>query len=223
VIAGRGTRRGIAAGRFRTGVLAFLIALATALSALPAAATSTTPAKKSAKTRAPVRSPEPSGLRKAPAIEASRWLNTKPLRSADLEGKPRLVEFWTFGCENCKRTVPAVREIQYLYAKRGLVLVGVHTPEFPRERDSTAVAAAAKEWGYTFPIVLDNDSLVWKAFANKYWPALYLIDRHGTIRATHIGELHVKTRAWSNLQASIEEVLAVEEGTEETVRPRRKP
>jgi hypothetical protein len=117
--------------------------------------------------------------------------------------------------------VPAVREIQYLYAKRGLVVLGIHTPEFPAERDSVAVAAAAKELGLTFPIALDNDSVVWNAFKNRYWPAFYLIDREGAIRTSHIGELHVKTRAWSNFLASIEEVLEEKKPPRTGSRPRR--
>ena len=190
-------------------IVAMLAAsLATAHLAAIAGSAPPAPAAKSGPSRTRAGAAELSGVRRAPAIEATRWLNTKPLRAADLEGKPRLVEFWTFGCENCRRTVPAIREIQYLYAKRGLVLVGVHTPEFAGERDSAAVASAAKELGLTFPIALDNDSLVWKAYKNRYWPALYLIDREGIIRATHIGELHVNTRAWNNFVANIEEILA---------------
>ena len=152
----------------------------------------------------------------APEIDLSRWINTKPLTPADLAGTPRLVEFWTFGCVNCRNTVMAMREIHGLYAKRGLRVLGIHAPEFAHERDSAAVAAAVKAHGIAFPVGLDNDHVVFDAFKNRYWPALYLIDRKGTIRSTHIGELHVGTRAWSNFCAAIESTLAVPP-------PRRRP
>jgi len=100
-----------------------------------------------------------------------------------------------------------MREIHGLYAKRGLRVLGIHAPEFAREHDSVAVAAAVKQHGIAFPVGLDNDHAVFDAFKNRYWPALYLIDRNGVIRSTHIGELHVGTRAWSNFCAAIESTL----------------
>jgi thiol-disulfide isomerase/thioredoxin len=203
-----GGRPGRPAPRSAAGPIAIGITTAALAVLFAAAATgetgATAPAKKKTKARA---SATAAGRRPAPDIGVSRWLHTPPLRPADLKGKPRLVAFWTFGCENCKRTVPALREIQFLYAKRGLLILGVHTPEFPHERDSTAVAAAAKELGLTFPIALDDEYVVWKAFKNRYWPALYLVDRSGAIRASHIGELHLKTSACSIFDESVEEVL----------------
>jgi thiol-disulfide isomerase/thioredoxin len=163
---------------------------------------------KRAKSKPP---PVSSGLKPAPAIDLKRWINTKPLRPADLEGKVRLVEFWTFGCVNCQNTVMAMREIHGLYAKKGLLVLGIHTPEFPKERDSVAVAAAVREQGIGFPVALDNDYATFRAFKNRYWPALYLLDRKGIVRATHVGELHVGTRAWSNFCAAIEQQLAGKE------------
>lgn len=150
--------------------------------------------------------PETKGL--APPIRLSQWINTKPLRPSDLEGTPRLVEFWAVGSAKSQNSVLAMREIYGLYGKQGLRVLGIHTPESSNERDSTVVAAAVKRHGIGFPVGLDNDSTVFKGFKNKYWPAIYVVDRQGVVRATHIGELHVGTRAWRNLCASIERVLA---------------
>ena len=153
--------------------------------------------------------PAPSaGPRVAPPLESKSWINSKRLTHADLDGKVRVVEFWSIGCVNCQNTVIAMRELHGLYAKKGIVIVGVHSPEFPRERDSTAVAAAVAKSGIRFPVALDNDHKIFDAYKNRYWPALYLIDRKGIVRATHVGELHVGTRAWNNFTAAIDSVLA---------------
>lgn len=151
--------------------------------------------------------PKASSLQKAPEIDLARWINTKPLRAAELSGTPRLVEFWTFDCVNCQNTVPAMRELHSRYAKRGLRVLGIHAPEFAHERDSAAVAAAVKRMGITFPVGLDTDRVVFDSFKNRYWPALFLIDRAGSIRVRHIGELHVGTRAWKNFCAGVESTL----------------
>lgn len=145
----------------------------------------------------------------APEIRLTQWINTKPLPPSELAGTPRLVEFWTFDCVNCRNTVLAMRELHSLYAKRGLRVLGIHAPEFARERDSAAVAAAVKREGITFPVGLDTDHAVFNAFKNRYWPAIFLIDRSGKIRSRHIGELHVGTRAWTNLCAAVESTLVV--------------
>ncbi|HSQ61123.1 MAG TPA: redoxin domain-containing protein [Acidobacteriota bacterium] len=146
----------------------------------------------------------------APSLELPRWLNSPPLRSADLwgAGRPSVVAFWTGGSAPCERSIPAMREIHFLFAKRGLALVGIHVPSSARDRDPKAVAETAKKWGFTYPLGLDRDSTAWKSFKNRTAPALHLIDRRGVIRATHVGELRVKTRAWTNFAASIEEVVA---------------
>jgi len=186
-------------GRARPFAAARAVAVAASLLLLAAAA-ATIAAKPAPRASA-------SGPRKAPAIDLKRWINTKRLAPRDLEGKVRLVEFWTFGCVNCQNTILAMRELHGLYAKKGLLVLGVHSPEFPRERDSSAVAAAVKKAGIGFPVALDNDHVVFDAFKNRYWPALYLIDRQGIVRATHAGELHVGTRAWTNFCAAVESTL----------------
>jgi thiol-disulfide isomerase/thioredoxin len=118
----------------------------------------------------------------------SSWFNSKPLSIADLRGKVVLVDFWTYGCVNCVNTLPHVTELYAKYRDKGLVVVGVHTPEFPFERSASNVQAALKRHGITYPVAQDNDSRTWDAYSNRYWPAQYLIDQNGKIVFQHEGE-----------------------------------
>ena len=119
---------------------------------------------------------------------ATGWLNSPPLTPADLRGKVTLVDFWTYTCINWLRTLGYVRAWSEKYADHGLVVVGVHTPEFPFERDVDNVREAAKEMRVEYPIALDPDYAVWQAFSNNYWPAAYIADAEGRIRYHHYGE-----------------------------------
>jgi len=126
---------------------------------------------------------------KAPSFTgATGWLNSPPLTSKNLRGKVVLVDFWTYSCVNCLRSLPYVRAWNDRYADDGLVVVGVHSPEFAFERDQANVRRAAADLKVTYPIALDNDFTIWKAFDNQYWPAHYLIDAQGRIRYHHFGE-----------------------------------
>lgn len=118
----------------------------------------------------------------------TNWFNSKPLSLADLRGKVVLVDFWTYGCVNCVNTLPHVTELYAKYRDRGLVVVGVHTPEFPFERSASNVQAALKRHGITYPVAQDNDSKTWNAYSNQYWPAQYIIDQNGKIVFQHAGE-----------------------------------
>ncbi|MCW6050120.1 thioredoxin family protein [Lyngbya sp. CCAP 1446/10] len=118
----------------------------------------------------------------------SQWLNSAPLKIADLKGKVVLVQFWTFGCINCQRTLPYIVRWHQQYADRGLKIVGIHTPEFPFERDVNNVKKALKEHQITYPVPLDNEFKTWAAYQNEYWPHLFLADRQGIQRYDHIGE-----------------------------------
>ena len=143
--------------------------------------------------------------RPGPWLAELRWVNAKPLAPADLKGKVVLVEFWTFDCINCRRTVPAMRRLAASYGgARDVVIIGLHTPELEHERDLGNVRRAIQRLGLTFPVAQDNDYSAWRAFDNHYWPALYLIDRGGVIRATHIGELHLDTPEWRALLGQID-------------------
>jgi thiol-disulfide isomerase/thioredoxin len=124
-----------------------------------------------------------------PGLEgATGWLNSAPLTTADLRGKVVLVDFWTYTCINWLRTLGYVRAWFEKYADRGLVVVGVHTPEFPFERDVENVREATKDMAVEYPVVLDSDYAVWRAFSNRYWPAVYIADAVGRIRYHHFGE-----------------------------------
>ena len=118
----------------------------------------------------------------------SNWFNSKPLTIADLRGKVVLVDFWTYGCVNCVNTLPHVTDVYAKYKDKGLVVVGVHTPEFPFERSASNVQAALKRHGITYPVAQDNDSKTWNAYRNRYWPAQYIIDQNGKIVFRHEGE-----------------------------------
>ena len=116
------------------------------------------------------------------------WLNSEPLTPERLHGKVVLVDFWTYTCINWLRTLGYVRAWHEKYRERGLVVVGVHTPEFPFERDADNVRWAAQYQRVEYPIALDPEYAVWRAFSNNYWPAVYIADAEGKIRHMHIGE-----------------------------------
>jgi thiol-disulfide isomerase/thioredoxin len=119
---------------------------------------------------------------------ATGWLNSPPLTTDELGGKVVLVDFWTYTCINWLRTLGYVRAWSEKYADHGLVVVGVHTPEFPFERDVDNVRLAVQEVRVEYPVALDSDYAVWEAFSNRYWPAVYIADADGRIRHHHFGE-----------------------------------
>jgi thiol-disulfide isomerase/thioredoxin len=116
------------------------------------------------------------------------WLNSPPLTREQLKGKVVLVDFWTYSCINCIRSVPYVRAWAERYGKDGLVVVGVHSPEFAFEKDPTNIRKAVADFGIPYPVALDNNLAIWRAFDNRYWPAHYLADAQGRIRYHHFGE-----------------------------------
>lgn len=116
------------------------------------------------------------------------WINSAPLSSESLKGKVVLIDFWTFDCINCQHTLPHVREWAEKYRPQGLEVIGVHTPEYPHEKNFSAVQEAVKKWHITYPVVTDNNYQIWSAFGNQYWPAHYLFDARGQLRYTFFGE-----------------------------------
>jgi thiol-disulfide isomerase/thioredoxin len=119
---------------------------------------------------------------------AAGWLNSAPLAAEDLRGKVVLVDFWTYTCINWLRTLGYMRAWADKYAGQGLVVVGVHTPEFPFERDLDNVRQAVKDMAVEYPVALDSDYAIWRAFGNRYWPAVYIADAEGRIRHHQFGE-----------------------------------
>ena len=138
----------------------------------------------------------------------SDWINSAPLRLAELRGEVVLIEFWTFDCYNCRNTLPWLQAIHAEYAPRGLKVISVHTPELPQEREPENVRAAVKELGITYPVMLDSDSSYWRALNNRYWPAFYLVGRDGKIALAAFGELHRGTERGDRMEARIRELLA---------------
>lgn len=126
---------------------------------------------------------------KMPSIQTTgAWLNSKPLTNEELKGKVVLIDFWTYSCINCLRTLPYLKAWNEKYANDGLVIIGVHAPEFAFERNYENVKKAVQDLGIKYPVVLDNDLSIWQSFNNQYWPAHYFIDKNGNIRAHHFGE-----------------------------------
>ncbi len=159
--------------RTRTiGLRLALQCIAIALIALPLAGQSSTPAGRPA--------PEFVGI--------ERWLNSPPLTMQGLRGKVVLIDFWTFACSNCIHTLPEVARWHDAYADRGLVIVGVHTPETDFEQMSDQLDKAIARFRIRYPVAQDNAHATWKAWDNHYWPAFYLVDRRGCVAFTHFGE-----------------------------------
>jgi len=123
-----------------------------------------------------------------PLTGAVQWLNSPELASESLRGKVVLVDFWTYDCINCQHTLPYVKDWAKKYEKDGLVVIGVHTPEYGYERIIDNVKDQVKKLGITYPVAIDNNYAIWRNFDNQYWPAHYLIDAKGQVRYTHFGE-----------------------------------
>ena len=138
---------------------------------------------------------------------ATGWLNSPPLTPEGLRGKVVLVDFWTYTCINWLRTLGYVRAWFDKYRDNGLVVLGIHTPEFPFEHDLDNVDEAVKEMRVEYPVALDNDYAVWRAFDNHYWPAVYIADAEGRIRYHHFGE-----GAYDECEREIQKLLGVDDG-----------
>jgi thiol-disulfide isomerase/thioredoxin len=143
---------------------------------------------------------EPGKVR-APEI-GRLWFNSTPLSFRQLRGRVVLVDFWDYTCLNCIRTLPYVQGWHERYGNRGLTVIGVHTPEFTFAQYESNVERGIREFGLTYPIVVDSDREIWKAFANRYWPTKYLLDKDGYLRYAHFGE-----GAYAETEAAIQELL----------------
>ncbi len=124
----------------------------------------------------------------APEIMSPTWINSEPLKLEELRGKVVMVEFWTFGCWNCRNIEPYVKAWHKKYEKDGLVVIAVHSPEFNHEKEVARVKDYVEENSISYPVPIDNDFRNWRRYKNRYWPTLYVIDKKGTIQYTRIGE-----------------------------------
>ncbi len=141
----------------------------------------------------------------APELTNEVWLNSEvPLRLADLRGSVVLLEMWTFGCYNCQNVMPSLKEWHSRYKDEGLVIIGNHYPEFSFEEDLGNLKAAIERFEIEYAVAQDNDGATWRAYQNRYWPALFLIDKQGHIRYVHIGEGRY-TETEENIKALLEE------------------
>jgi thiol-disulfide isomerase/thioredoxin len=136
------------------------------------------------------------------------WLNSEPLTAEELLGRVVLVDIWTYSCVNWLRTLPYVRAWAERYRDRGLVVVGVHCPEFGFEHDVDNVRRAAGELGVDYPVVIDNDFAIWQSLSNRFWPAVYLVDRDGRTRFHHFGEGN-----YEETERAIQQLLGIDEET----------
>jgi thiol-disulfide isomerase/thioredoxin len=137
---------------------------------------------------------------------AIEWLNSEPLTTDGLRGHVVAVDFWTYTCINWLRTLPYIRAWAEKYKDQGLIVIGAHTPEFPFERDLENVRPMVKKLGVDYPVAVDSNYAIWDAFANRYWPALYLVDKEGGIRYEHFGE-----GRYEESEEAIQELLGVED------------
>lgn len=141
------------------------------------------------------------------ALDGARvWLNSEPLTAAALRGRVVLLDIWTYSCVNWLRTLPYVRAWHERYADRGLVVVGVHAPEFGFEHDLGNVRRAVGELGVRYPVVIDNDFTIWRSLRNHYWPAVYLVDGDGRVRFHHFGE-----EAYEETERAVQQLLGIQE------------
>ena len=143
------------------------------------------------------------GFPPAPAVTGDVWINSAPLSPEQQRGKVLLVEFWTFACWNCRNVQPHVKQWHADYADQGLLILAVHSPEFPREAKIENVKNYVRDNDIRYPVLVDNDFVTWKRFGNQAWPALYLIDRAGRIRYSHVGE-----GAYAETEREIRQLLA---------------
>ena len=140
---------------------------------------------------------------KAPEFAAGTWINSEGLTLKSLRGRAVLVEFWTFGCYNCRNTLPYVKRWDERYRDKGLTVVGVHSPEFDEEKNIDNVRRGTASLGIRYPVVTDNDYATWRAYNVEAWPTIFILDKEGRIRWTHVGE-----GAYDDAEGVIQKLLA---------------
>jgi len=141
--------------------------------------------------------------------KSDEWINSNPLKLADLRGQVIVLHFWTFGCINCQHNFPALKAWQKRFSNNGVTIIGVHTPETPRERKIANVRRSVQENGLRYPVVFDKEGKIWKAWGNRWWPSTYLIDKQGFVRYRWDGEFNWnKAKGEAVMRKKIEQLLA---------------
>jgi thiol-disulfide isomerase/thioredoxin len=139
----------------------------------------------------------------APELVGDFWLNSEPLTLKSLRGRVVLIEFWTFGCYNCRNTLPYIKKLDASYRDKGLTIVGVHTPEFDEERNINSLRRQVASLDIKYPVLADNDYAIWKAYGVEAWPTFFVLDKQGRVRWMHVGE-----GAYDETEKTIEKLLA---------------
>lgn len=140
-------------------------------------------------------------------VDAAAWFNSKPLSSGDLRGKVVLIDVWTYGCWNCYNSFPWLKGVEEKFADQDFTVIGIHTPEFDREKDPKNVAERIEHFELHHPVMMDNDKSYWRALNNRYWPAYYIVDKNGNIRDAFIGETHAGDPRAEKIEKVIAELL----------------
>jgi thiol-disulfide isomerase/thioredoxin len=140
---------------------------------------------------------------KAPALSQGTWINSEPLKLDSLRGRVVVVDFWTFGCYNCRNTLPTLKRWDARYRAQGLSIIGVHTPESGREKNVDNVRRAVRELEILYPVVTDEDRRTWRAYNIEAWPTTIILDKQGRVRFTHIGEGY-----YDEMERAIQKLLA---------------
>lgn len=143
---------------------------------------------------------------KAPALSEGTWVNSEPLKLENLRGRVVLVDFWTFGCYNCRNTLPALKRWDTRYRERGLTIIGVHSPESEHEKQTANVRREVRSLGISYPVVTDNNYETWRAYGIRAWPTTVILDKQGRIRWMHIGEGY-----YDEMDGVIQKLLAEKE------------
>ena len=144
----------------------------------------------------------------APELSTGLWINSEPLTLQSLHGRVVLIEFWTFACYNCRNTLPTVKKWDAQYRDKGLTIIGVHTPELDYESNIDNLRREVAALGIKYPVVTDNDYSTWKAYGVEAWPTLFLLDKQGRVRWTHVGE-----GRYDETEEAFKKLLAEEEPT----------
>lgn len=139
--------------------------------------------------------------------DAQDWINSDPLSIKDLQGKVVLIDFWTFDCWNCYKSFPWMNAMEQRLSQEKFQIIGVHTPEFAHEKIRENIVNKVKQFKLHHPIMIDNDQSYWRAMNNRYWPAFYLIDKNGKVRATFVGETHEGDLRAQQIEATIKKLL----------------